>query len=56
MSRLISRIALEVLEVLLGDERERDVEDVELVLADQVQQQIERALEVGQRNTEGVPG
>ena len=36
---------VEVLEVLLGDERDRDVEDVELVLLDQVQQQIERTLE-----------
>nr|WP_263429880.1 hypothetical protein [Nannocystis pusilla] len=36
---------VEVLEVLLGDERDRDVEDVELVLAHEVQQQVERALE-----------
>ena len=56
MSRLISRIASRYCEVLLGDERDGDVEDVELVLADQVQQQIERALEVGQRDAERVPG
>ena len=36
---------LEVLEVLLGDLRDRHVGDLELVLADQVQQQIERPLE-----------
>jgi hypothetical protein len=36
---------VEVLEVLLGDERDRDVEDRELVLLDQVQEQIERPLE-----------
>ena len=46
--------SLEVLEVLLGDERDGDVEDVEAVLADEVQQQVERALEVGQRDAEGV--
>src|SRR6185436_8622452 len=38
----------EGLVVLLGDERDGDVEDVELVLADQVEQQIERSLEAGQ--------
>ncbi len=37
---------VEVLEVLLRDERDRDVVDVDLVLLDEVQQQIERALEV----------
>ena len=36
---------VEVLEVLLGDEADRDVEDVELVLPDQMEQQVERALE-----------
>src|SRR5690606_8910613 len=36
---------VEVLEVLLGDERDRDVEDVELVLLDQVKQEVERPLE-----------
>ena len=54
MSRLSSCIRREVLEVLLGDQRDGDVEDVELVLADQVQQQVERPLEVGQRDAEGV--
>ena len=39
---------VEHLQVLLGDERDRDVEDVELVLLDEVQQQIERPLELGQ--------
>ncbi len=36
---------VEVLEILLGDEAHRDVQDVELVLANQVEQQVERALE-----------
>jgi hypothetical protein len=36
---------VEVLEVLLGDEGDRDVEDLELVLAHQVQEQVEGALE-----------
>ena len=35
----------QVLEKLLGDEPDGDVEDVELVLLDQVQQEVERALE-----------
>ncbi len=37
---------LEVLEVLLGDEADGDVEDVQLVALDQVQQQVEGALEL----------
>ena len=44
---------LEVLQVLLGDERDRDVDDVDLVRLAQVQQQIERALELGQRDAVG---
>ena len=36
---------LQVLEVLLGDEAHRNVQDVELVLANEVQQQVERSLE-----------
>jgi len=36
---------VEVLEILLGDERDRDVEDRQLVLLHQVKQQIERTLE-----------
>ena len=36
---------VEVLEVLLGDQRDRDVVDVHLVLLDQMNEQIERALE-----------
>ena len=35
----------DVAEVLLGDERDRDVVDVQLVLANQVQEQVERPLE-----------
>ena len=41
---------VEVLEVLLGHERDRDVEDVELVPAHQVQQQVERPLEQLERD------
>ena len=37
---------LDRVEVLLRDERDRDVVDVHLVLLDEVQQQIERPLEV----------
>ncbi len=37
---------IQVFEVLLRDEDDRDVVDVHLVLLDEVQQQIERALEV----------
>src|SRR5262249_20252557 len=36
---------IEVRNVLLGDERDGNVEDVELVLPDQMQQEIERPLE-----------
>ena len=36
---------IDVAEVLLGDERDRDVVDVHLVLANEVQQEIERTLE-----------
>ncbi len=36
---------LDVLHVLAGDLGDRDVEDVEVLLPDQVQQQVERALE-----------
>ena len=39
---------IEVLEVLLRDQRDRDVVDVQLVLLDEVQEQIERALEIDQ--------
>ncbi len=35
----------EVREVLLGDQRDRDVVDVDLILLDQVDEQIERAFE-----------
>ena len=37
---------LEVVEVLLRDERDRDVVDVHLVLLDEVEQQVERPLEI----------
>ena len=47
---------LDVLQVLLGDQCDRNVEDVDLVLADQVQQQIQRAFEAGQRDHERVAG
>ena len=36
---------VEVLEVLLGHERDRDLEDRQLVLLDQVEQEVERTLE-----------
>jgi hypothetical protein len=37
---------IQVIEVLLRDERDRNVVDVDLVLLDEVQQQIERTFEV----------
>ena len=37
----------QVLEVLFGDEADRNVEDVELMLLNQVQEQVERPLEAG---------
>jgi hypothetical protein len=37
---------------LVGDLRQRDLGDVELVLADQLQEQVERALEVGEPDGE----
>nr|WP_258182726.1 hypothetical protein [Enhygromyxa salina] len=40
----------DVLDVLLGDEGDRDVEDVELVATHEVQEQIERALEHVERD------
>ena len=36
---------LDVAEILLGDERDRDVVDVDLALANQMQEEIERTLE-----------
>jgi hypothetical protein len=45
---------LESLEILLRDERDRDVVDADLVLLDEVQQQIERALERLQLDRERV--
>jgi hypothetical protein len=44
---------VDVLEVLLGDEPDGDVDDVELVLADQVQEQLERPREPGQLDLVG---
>ena len=44
---------LQVLDVLLGDERDGDVENIELVGLAQVEQQIERALELGQSHAVG---
>src|SRR5205085_12527283 len=41
-----------VLQVPVGDERDGDVEDVELVLLDEREQQVERSLELGQRDRE----
>jgi len=38
----------QVFEVALGDEGDRQIEDVQLVLLDQMQKQIERPLERGQ--------
>ena len=43
-------------EILRGDQRDRNVVDADLVLPDQVQQQIERALEIGQLDRKGVGG
>src|SRR5690606_16652860 len=40
----------DVLDVLLADERDGDVPDVDLVLLDQVQQQVQRALEGGEHH------
>ena len=37
---------VDVLEILLRDRGDRDVVDVDLVLLDEVQQQVERALEL----------
>jgi hypothetical protein len=45
---------LEVLEVAIGDEADRDLEDVELVLLDQVQEQVERPLEIGKRDADRI--
>ena len=45
-SRFSSCISCDRVEVLLRDQRDRDVVDVHLVLPDEVQQQIERPLEV----------
>ena len=42
----------EVREVLVGHERDRQVEDREFVLLDEVQQQVERPLERGQLDDE----
>ena len=41
---------VEVVEILLRDQRDRNVVDIHLVLLDQVQQQIERPLEIEQAN------
>jgi hypothetical protein len=46
MSRSRSLHQVDVLQVALGDERDGDVEDVELVLLDEVQQEVEGALEL----------
>ena len=44
---------LDVRDELVGDLRERDLGDVELVLGDQAEQQVERTLEVVQAQLEG---
>ena len=44
-SRFFAAHDLDVLQVLARERRHRDVEDVEVFLADQVEQQVERALE-----------
>ena len=44
-SRLLGAHHLDVLQVLARELRHRDVEDVDVLLADQVEQQVERALE-----------
>src|SRR2546422_578103 len=45
---------LDVLEVLARERRHRDVEDVEVFLADQVQQQVERPFEGLENHLEGI--
>ena len=47
--------ALDVGDELVGDPRQRDLGDVELVLGDQAEQQVERALEVVQVHREAAP-
>ena len=44
-SKRISCISLDVVDVLAGDLGDRDVEDVQVLPADQVQQQVQRAFE-----------
>ena len=44
----------DVVEVLLGDQRDRDVVDVDLVLLDQMQQEVQRTLELIQSDAIGV--
>src|SRR6185295_11651889 len=41
-------------EILRGDQRDRNVVNVELVLPDEVKQEIQRALEIGQLDREGI--
>ena len=45
---------VDVVEVLLRDDRDRDVVDVHLVLLDEVQQQIQRPLELGEPDRIGL--
>src|SRR5919198_1556260 len=45
---------LQVLEVLLGDQRDRNVEDVDPLLPDQMEQEIQRAFEVRQGDSKGI--
>ena len=47
---------LDVQQVLLGNQRDGDVVDVDLVLANEVQQQVERSLEPHQLDAVGMPG
>jgi len=43
----------DVVEVLLGNARQGDRRDIELVLPDEVQQQVERAVEDVERDPQG---
>ena len=47
---------LDVAQILLSDQRDRDIVDVDLVLLDEVQQEVERALKVLDANLVGQLG
>ena len=53
---LLRTDAGDVVQVLLGDAQHGDVEHVDVLLADKVEQQIERALEAAEDDVQGVGG